>query len=260
MTVHCVLDPARATAFAATLGQPRDFASGMALPAFWHLLYFWEPEPPVNLGRDGHPRTGRTIPETGLPRRMWAAGELTVHQPLRAGIPATRETRIEAVTRKSGRSGPLAFVRLRHDIRQRHALALTESQELVYRPDRQPDDSLPQHSQAPGGAEEARPFTADSTLLFRTSALMFNGHRIHHDLDYARDVEGYPGLVTHGPLLAILLAGLAESSLGALSHMRFRATAPLIAGEPARLCRSGHRLWVSGPDNRLCLEAFVRPQ
>lgn len=250
------MDAARARALLVTLGQTGDLAQGSSLPPFAHHIYFWDAQPASNLGRDGHPAVGGFIPDMGLPRRMWAAGKLVSHAPLRLGIEAERITTIEAVTRKDGASGPLAFVRLRHDFRQRHTLCQSEWQELVYRQDLDPSEPKPTTPTAPTDETDRKPFTADVTLLFRYSALTFNGHRIHYDLEYARDVEGYGGLVVHGPLLAQMLALLAQEKLGMLTNFAYRATAPLIAGEPAWLCwRDDGRLWVRGADGRQCMTA-----
>ena len=245
-------DPARATALAATLGTSRTFATGDPLPPFAHHIYFWDAQPPEMLGPDGHPATGSFIPDLGLPRRMWAAGRLVFHRPLLAGIRAERKSIIENVTRKSGRSGPLAFVQIRHDIRQRNALALTETQELVYRADgTTPAAPVP----APTDETVAVNHSCDTTQLFRYSALTFNGHRIHYDADYARNVEGYAGLVVHGPLLAHLLMGLASRQLGNLATFAYRATNPVIAGETFALCWRDGDVWVRGADGRLCMQA-----
>ena len=132
-------DLARAQALQATLGDAPDLQTGDPMPPLFHQIYFWDPQPPGNLGRDGHPATGPFIPDLGLPRRMWAAGRLVFHRPLFAGIKAERTSTIEAVTQKQGRSGPLGFVTIRHDIKQRGTLALTEWQELVYRADDAPN-------------------------------------------------------------------------------------------------------------------------
>ena len=245
------MDPARAQALRATLGDPRPMAAGDALPPFAHHIYFWDAQPPDRLGRDGHPATGGgLIPDLGLPRRMWAAGKLVFHAPLLAGVRAERVSRIESVTRKDRRSGPLAFVRLRHDIRQRQALALTEWQDLVYRPD---GTDRPAPPVARTDETVAEPLVPDTTLLFRYSALTFNGHRIHYDEAYARDVEGYDGLVVHGPLLAHLLMGLAERQLGTLRSFSYRATAPLMHHERAALCWRDGAVWVRAADGRQCM-------
>ncbi|MDE3238738.1 MAG: MaoC family dehydratase N-terminal domain-containing protein [Paracoccaceae bacterium] len=245
------MDPARAAALAATLGI--DWRPGDALPPFFHQVYFWQALPESALGRDGHPRLGAgLIPDLGLPRRMWAGGRLHFHGPLHAGRAAERVSVLEDVARKEGRSGPLAFVTLRHDIVQDGATRVTEWQDLVYREDPTPGTPQPAPPKAPEAAEEVRALRASSTLLFRYSALTFNGHRIHYDLDYCRDVEGYPGLIVHGPLLAQFLMLMAPAPL---AQFRFRATAPLYHTETARLCRRGHSLWVEGPDGRLCMQA-----
>jgi 3-methylfumaryl-CoA hydratase len=175
------------------------------------------------------------------------------HRPLLAGIRAEKTSTIEGVTRKDGRSGPLAFVRVRHDIRQRQTLALTEWQELVYR---EPNPaSMAEPPMASTNEDVAKHVTFDTTLLFRYSALTFNGHRIHYDETYAREVEGYDGLVVHGPLLAHLLMGLAQRQLGKLQTFSYRATSPLMHHEAATLCWKDGRAWVRGPDGRQCMAA-----
>ncbi|GAA6176330.1 FAS1-like dehydratase domain-containing protein [Sulfitobacter pacificus] len=249
------MDPARANAMHVALGQPADFTTGSALPPFFHQLYFWEPQPAAALGRDGHPMVGGLIPDMGLPRRMWAAGRLAFHAPLRAGIPATRSSICENAQAKQGRSGPLAFVTLRHEVHQEGVHCLTEWQDLVYREDPAPDAVKPTPMMARTDEETCREVSFSSTLLFRYSALTFNGHRIHYDLDYARDVEGYGGLVVHGPLLAQLLMLMAQEELGPLSSFDFRATSALMHHETAMLCRKGRDLWVRGTDGRQCMSA-----
>ncbi len=245
-----MMDPARAAALAAALGVA--WSPSEPLPPFFHQAYFWQALPEADLGRDGHPRRGGLIPDLGLPRRMWAGGALAFHAPLRTGLPARRLSRLEAVTRKEGRTGPLAFVSLRHEIVQRGELCLSERQDLVYRADPAPGQPPPPPPQSPAGAETESQRHFSTTTLFRYSALTCNGHRIHYDLDYCREVEGYPGLVVHGPLLAQCLMLAVPSPL---RQFRFRATAPLFQFELARFCRSGARCWVAGPDGRLCMEA-----
>ena len=253
------LDPARAAALQVAMGAAPDIVAGSSLPPFFHQLYFWTPRPPAELGRDGHPKVGGLIPDLGLPRRMWAGGRLTFALPLIAGRPAERISTLEAATRKTGRTGPLGFVTLRHEIRQDGALCLTEWQDLVYREDPAPGAPRPAPPEARRDETELREARFDSTFLFRYSALTFNGHRIHYDLDYARDVEGYGGLVVHGPLLAQQLMLMAEAALGPLAGFAFRASAPLIHTEAATLCRNGRDLWVCGPDGRQCMGATAEP-
>ncbi len=256
-TVEDRMDIARAAALQAALGLDLPApGTGDPLPPFFHQVYFWDPQPPAALGRDGHAATGGLIPDLGLPRRMWAGSRLSFHAPLRAGIRATRHSRLLAATRKTGRSGELAFVTLRHEIHQRGGLALTEDQDLVYRPEGAPAGTPPR---APLSAEAREKRRFDPVLLFRYSALTLNGHRIHYDADYARDIEGYPGLVVHGPLLAQYLMLMATRHLGPLAGFSFRATAPLCLPEIATFALAGTRLWVAGEDGRQCMEAEAVP-
>ena len=252
-----VMDPARATTLEIALGLPTISAFGSPLPPFFHQVYFWAPEPPTRLGRDGHPKTGLgIIPDLGLPRRMWAGGRLTFAQELRAGIAAEKRSSVLNIDRKEGRSGPLGFVTLLHEIWQDGALCLTEEQDLVYREDPDPAAAAPVAPQARTDEDASEIASFTPTLLFRYSALTMNGHRIHYDPDYTRHVEGYPGLVTHGPLLAQLLMLLATTKMGALRGFSFRATSPVTVDETVALCwRSDGAMWVRGADGRQCMQA-----
>ena len=255
-----MMDPARAAALQIAMGAKPDIASGSPVPPFFHLLYFWSPHPPERLGRDGHPRVGGLIPDLGLPRRMWASGRLEFNTPLIAGREATRHIVVEQVSHKTGRSGPLGFVTLRREFRQGDTLCLTEWQHLVYRQDPDPDAPSPVAPQARTDETDSRDISFDTTLLFRYSALTFNGHRIHYDQEYARDVEGYDGLVVHGPLLAQNLILMATDLMGPLAGVSFRASSPLMHFETATFCRNGNDLWVRGPDGRQCMSATVVPR
>ncbi|MEM6946193.1 MAG: hypothetical protein AAF565_20805 [Pseudomonadota bacterium] len=277
------LDPWSANALTATLNLDRPaFGPNDALPPFWHWLYFLEAAPRDALGRDGHPAPGWSVPATGLPRRMWAGGRIRFTAPLPLGEPASRESRALSVERKTGRSGPLAFVTMEHRISGAAGLALIEEQDLVYRPDPQRPD--PQGSAQQGSATQtatpprarARPLVEgwscawelDATVLFRYSALTFNGHRIHYDAAYAQEVEGYTGLVVHGPLLATLLFELATKvaperfSPFFAGSFTFRAVSPITAGESfvAAACAAvgGLDLWIAGADQRLAMTAEIR--
>ncbi|KIN62486.1 MaoC like domain protein [Sulfitobacter noctilucicola] len=249
------MDPARANALRVAMGDTACFSKGSTLPPFFHQIYFWDPRPPEALGRDGHPKVGGLIPDMGLPRRMWAAGRMQFNAPLVTGTPAKRDTVVETSQRKEGRTGPLGFVTLRHEVYQDEVHCLTEWQDLVYRKDPAPDAVKPEAPQARTDEETRQDVRFSSTLLFRYSALTFNGHRIHYDLDYARDVEGYGGLVVHGPLLAQHLMLMAQAQLGPLETFQFRATAPLMHFETATLCSKGRDFWVRGPDGRQCMVA-----
>jgi 3-methylfumaryl-CoA hydratase len=192
----------------------------------------------------------------GLPRRMWAGGALTFHAPLLAGVAAEKQSSVLKAERKAGRTGPLGFVTLEHQIWQGDTLCITDRQDLVYREDPSPFAPSPEPPMANTDEDSAIDAQFDSTLLFRYSALTFNGHRIHYDLDYARQVEGYGGLVVHGPLLAQGLL-LMASEQAPVRGFRFRATAPLMHDEVATLCRTGPEMWVRGPDGRQCMTATV---
>lgn len=255
------LDPARATALARSLGLDLSFETGDPLPPFFHQIYFWNSHPPQELGRDGHPNlAASSIPDLDLPRRMWAGGRLRFHVPLQAGHVATCETDVVKAERKTGRTGPLGLVTLRLTYQQFGATCVEEERDLIYRAGPRADSAHVPAPAAPAQADVETPLTFDTTLLFRYSALTFNGHRIHYDLDYAREVEGYSGLVAHGPLLAQHLMLLAEAELGPLRAFTFRATAPLFHTETATACLSGTTLFVRAQDGRMCMKANAEPQ
>lgn len=204
------LTPVPAQALAATLNHPDpgSLTTGAALPALWIWLYFLPLAPMAQVGPDGHPKRGGFMPPIDLDRRMWAASRCTFHRPIHIGNSVARTSEIAAISRKSGRSGDLAFVTVRHRIEAEGRLAIEEEQDIVYMaiPDRfapPPPTPVP-----PCEWSEAAP--VDPVLLFRFSALTFNGHRIHYDRPYAADVERYPGLVVHGPLQAVLLFDAAQ--------------------------------------------------
>ncbi|MEM7177262.1 MAG: MaoC family dehydratase N-terminal domain-containing protein [Pseudomonadota bacterium] len=231
---------------------------GEPLPHFWHWMYFLEAAPRSALGPDGHPAVGGFIPAVAQPRRMWAGGRLWMHGALPIGQPATKTSTIANVTEKTGRAGPMTFVTVRHEIAGAAGLAITEEQDIVYRED--PDPNAPRRApgQAPTDETHLREWSCDSTVLFRYSALTYNGHKIHYDLDHATRVEGYPGLVVHGPLLATLLLELAHQ-IGPVAEFSYRMTAPVFANERFAICAretdTGLALWARGADGRLAIEA-----
>ncbi|VAW04745.1 COGs COG3777 [hydrothermal vent metagenome] len=249
------IDPARARALQATLGYEATLTQGQPLPPFFHQLYFWDPQPPGALGRDGHPKTGGLIPDMGLPRRMWAGGRLKFHAPLIAGLAAERRSVLENTSHKTGRSGPLALITLRHEIWQGGQRCITEWQDLIYRGNPDPKAARPVPSKARTDEDTRQQHSFNPTFLFRYSALTFNGHRIHYDRDYARKVEGYDGLVVHGPLLAQLLILMAEKQLGQLSTFSLRATSALMDFEGVDLCWKAGDAWARGPDGRQIMSA-----
>jgi 3-methylfumaryl-CoA hydratase len=212
-----ILVPGPAQALGALLDVPvPNVADGAGLPLLWHWVYLLDRPAQADLGLDGHPVRG-TVPAPPGPglRRMWAGGRVRVSGTLRCGEPATRRSRVRSAQDKQGRSGPLTFVTVHHQVWQRGDVIVDEQQDLVYRT---AAGSTGQRAAAatddpvvpPGDGE--RSIDVSPTLLFRFSALTYNAHRIHYDRGYARDVEGYPGLLVHGPLQALAMAETARAA------------------------------------------------
>ena len=219
-------------ALAATLDESNLKAEiGCPVPNGWHWIFFLEAKPASELGSDGHPKRGGFLPPVPLPRRMWAGGRLEFIAPLRIGDPITRESEIVSVEPKTGRSGTLVFVTVRHTVKAAGTTVIVEEQDIVYREAAQKGEPLPAGKPAPANAAWTRRVMPDSTLLFRYSALTFNGHRIHYDKEYATNEEHYPGLVVHGPMQATLLLDLCRQNTGRpLKKFEYRAQHPLFAG------------------------------
>jgi 3-methylfumaryl-CoA hydratase len=235
---------------------------GSVLPPLWHWLYFLPAHRRSDLGPDGHARRGGFLPPVPLPRRMWAGGRLEFRSPVRIGDRIERTSTIDDVTTKNGRTGPLVFVKVRHEVRCDGAdgPVLVEHQDIVYRDAKKPDEPEPAPRKAPDGAVWTRRIAPDDVLLFRYSALTFNGHRIHYDRRYATGVEGYPGLVVHGPLIATLLIDLIrrERPDATVATFEFRAVrptfdlnpfvvnaAPQADGKTIRLWAEDHEGWLT---------------
>lgn len=260
-----VITAAPYAALAATLDRPAARpAEGTPLPPLWHWLYFLPLYRQSEVGPDGHARRGDFLPPVPLPRRMWAGSEFDFRQPLRVGDSVTRLSTIAAISQKTGRSGPLVFVKVRHEIRRgdEAAIALAEMHDIVYRDAPRAGDAAPPPAAAPAAAWERR-IVPDDVLLFRYSALTFNSHRIHYDRRYATATEGYPGLVVHGPLLATLLLDLLRERRPERTVIRFvfRALSPLfdidpffVCGEPANDGKTV-RLWAKDHRGGLAMDA-----
>jgi 3-methylfumaryl-CoA hydratase len=230
---HVALE--RVRALQATLERPDEpLGEGDPLPPLWHWLFFWGIAPRSGLGRDGHPALGGFLPPLGPARRMWAGSRLRFHLPLRIGEPIARRSTIADIRLKAGRSGHLAFVTVRHEISGGKGLAITDEHDIVYREDTGASASERPAEPAPDDPAFSERHLADPVLLFRYSALTFNGHRIHYDRPYATEVEGYRGLVVHGPLLATLMVDLAVRSWPdrPIASFEFRGRRPVIDGEP----------------------------
>jgi len=236
-------------------------AAGDPLPPLWHWLYFLPLVRQSAIGPDGHPSRGGFLPPVPLPRRMWAGGRFTFHQPLRVGEDITRTSTVADVTVKTGRSGSLCFVLVRHEIAGANGLALTEEHDIVYRDLAPPNEAPPAPRPAPVDAVWQRDIVPDDVMLFRYSALTFNGHRIHYDRRYVTEVEGYPGLIVHGPLIATLLLDLLRRNTAEpLKSFRFKAISPLfdiasfaVCGQPGAAGQVA--LWARNAAGHLAMEA-----
>jgi 3-methylfumaryl-CoA hydratase len=222
------------------IGQFRATLAASLAPAEVPLGLFWalcpDALPPEDLGRDGHPQPGLILPRLPLPRRMWAGGEIAFSGTFREGDEVQRDSTVEAITFKTGSTGPLGFVSVRHDYAVAGFCVVSERQDLVYRED--PDPAAPE-TYYPSAPDLGPPLAEisllpDPVLLFRYSAVTFNGHRIHYDRSYATGVEGYDDLVVHGPMQATWMLNLAARVLGASpSRFTYRGVSPLTCGQRA---------------------------
>lgn len=262
-------DVATATPYAALsatldwpVGRP---AAGTPLPSLWHWLYFLPIYRQSEIGPDGHARRGGFLPPVPLPRRMWAGSDFQFHQPLLIGDALSRQSTIVDVKEKSGRTGSLIFVKVRHEVRRNgaDAVALTEHHNIVYRAAAAPGEVAPPPQAAPPESAWERRIVPDDVLLFRYSALTFNGHRIHYDRKYVTEVEGYPGLIVHGPLIATLLMDLLRRQRPDAQVLRFdfKAVRPTfdihpfsVHGQPSSDGTSVH-LWGRDHEGWLTMDA-----
>ncbi|MEU4485697.1 hypothetical protein [Streptomyces purpurascens] len=229
-------------ALSAALDLPGTVAeAGDPLPPLWHWLHFLTWPAQRDLGADGHPLDGHFLPPLPDRQRMWAGGRCEITEPLRLGTPAVRVSSLASVTAKRGRTGELLFVTERREFRQGGRTCLVEEQDIVYRSGR----STGQHPSAVDESALPRPddpwqlpLRPDPPLLFRFSALTANAHRIHYDAPYCRDEEGYPGLVVHGPLLALLMLELPRRRAPArqVRSLSYRLRHPAFAGEALAAC------------------------
>ena len=261
-----VVSATPARALAATLDLARAFEPGDAIPPPWHWQYFLTMSALADVGPDGHPKRGSFLPPVPLPRRMWAGSRMEFHRPLRIGQAITKVSRIADVTLKEGRSGTLVFVKVRHDIAGPEGPALVDEHDIVYRDLPKPHDVSPAPRQAPVLSAWRREIRPDPVLLFRYSALTYNSHRIHYDHPYVTGIEGYPGLIVHGPLLATLLLDLLlrQWPHATVTHFEFRAVRPVFDTAPFFVCGTpasdGKRaqLWIADHESHLCMDAAVQ--
>ena len=257
-------------ALSATLDRdPARPAPGTELPPLWHWLYFLPMPRQSEIGPDGHARRGGFLPPVPLPRRMWAGSQFRFLSPLRVGDSLRRVSTIENVSEKTGRTGALVFVKVRHEIHANGAASpsLIEHHDIVYREAARPGDPVPppavNPSPAPASAAWENKWVPDDVLLFRYSALTFNGHRIHYDRRYVTEVEGYPGLIVHGPLIATLLIDLLRSQMpkARIATFEFRALRAMFDLNHFFICGSPQsdgrtiRLWAKDHQGWLAMDA-----
>ncbi|WP_174803082.1 FAS1-like dehydratase domain-containing protein [Martelella limonii] len=268
-----LLTPTLVARLNATLDREDPTDEGAEAPLLIHHCLCQPTTPTASLGPDGHPERGDFLPPVPLPRRMWAGGALTFHAPLLIGETISRRSVVEDVTLKEGRSGRLCFVTVTHHLESGGRKALTERQDIVYR---DPANLAPA-SQSPANAapvkalaartpqpadagEHQRIVTTPAARLFRYSALTFNSHRIHYDAPYVTDVEGYPGLVVHGPLQAMLLVQYAaDLRQERPARFSFRSLSPAFGDRSlavnARSTDNGFDLWTAEPGGPVAMEA-----
>jgi 3-methylfumaryl-CoA hydratase len=238
-TASAQLTPTPIAALSATLDIDNPAPhGGDAVPPLWHWLFLLPIHRQSELGPEGHAIKGGFLPPVPLPRRMWAGGRVEFHHRLGVGETIARRSRIIDVQHKVGRTGPLVFVVVRHEISNAKGIALTEEQDIVFRNHSKPGDSARLAQLAPADSAWERVVRPDDVLLFRYSALTFNAHRIHYDRRYATEAEGYPGLVVHGPLIATMLLDLLRRNIpGArVARFTFRSLTPLFDTGPFSLC------------------------
>lgn len=262
-TVTERIAPFPSNALSATLNRDDpDHADGTPLPPLWHWLHFLPVYKLVDAGEDGHAALGGFLPPVPLPRRMWAGSRLKWSAPMRIGRELRKVSTVESVEHKAGKSGDLVFVTLRHQVFDGDVQGIEERQDIVYRAPPAPDAPLPKPPQAPDGSAFSRVISPDPVLLFRYSAVTFNGHRIHYDRPYSTGPEGYPGLVVHGPLLATLMLDLLRRNMSGkdVTAFDFRAISPVfdtddfsVHGQPG--ADDTVKLWVSGRNGALAMSA-----
>ena len=265
-TVEDVVAPWPARAFSATLDEKDPVPkNGDPLPPLWHWFYFHEATLQSQLGPDGHAERGEFLPPIPLPRRMWAGSRFVFDgPPLRIGETASRQSTIKSVEPKTGSTGSMVFVTVQHTLAGAQGIAFVEEHDIVYREAAKPGEQARPPKAAPSDPTWSKKIVPDPVLLFRYSALTFNGHRIHYDYPYVTGVEGYPGLIVHGPLLGTLQIELARRSNPGkmIATFEFRAMSPVFSG-PAFTVGARHEAdnsittWIAGSTGGLAQQGKV---
>lgn len=235
------------------------------LPAGGHWMYFLPTDQQANLAQDGHSYKGSFLPPVELPRRMWAGGRIKFLRPIKAGDTIEKTSTIQSVSEKEGRSGKLVFVTVEHKLKKSGDSYIQEEHDIVYREAAQEGDITPEPKSAPVDCDWEQTIIPDPVMLFRYSALTYNGHRIHYDRDYVTSVEGYPGLIVHGPLIGTLLMKLAIDNMKgkSLKNFEFRNSSPVFDTAPFRICGrqiddDNCEVWATGPHGELAVMAAAQ--
>lgn len=262
-TVTERIAPFQSNALAATLNRDDlDYAVGSPLPPLWHWLHFLPVFKQKDAGYDGHAAVGGFLPPVPLPRRMWAGSRLKWMAPMRIGSTLRKLSTVTSVDHKAGRSGDLVFVTVRHQVFDGDVQGIEEEHDIVYRAPPDPGVPVPQPPQAPDHSAFSQVISPDPVLLFRYSALTFNGHRIHYDQPFCTGTEGYPGLVVHGPLLATLMLDVLRRKMpkAQIAGFEFRAISPVfdtddfsVHGQPGD--NGTFKLWIRRHDGALAITA-----
>jgi 3-methylfumaryl-CoA hydratase len=252
-----VLAPGDLARLAAVLDRAE---TPVEVPPAWHWACAIETPRQSEIGPDGHPKRGGFMPPIEAPRRMFAATDMRFVAPLLAGVETEWLERIASIQEKAGKSGPLTFIEVERRISQGGALRVAETQTIVYRPAPVAGEAAPSPVAAPDDADWRATITPDAALLMRFSAATFNAHRIHYDRPYAVEIEGYPGLVVHGPLIALSLLEAMPTGRR-ISSFSFRAVRPLFEDAPFEVCgkrvADGAELWARSADGWLAMTARV---
>ncbi len=257
------ITPGPAQALAATLDlDPGQFTRQAELPPLWLWLYFLPVSRASETGPDGHPKRGGFLPPVILPRRMWAGSRIRFGGPVHIGDDLSKRSTVASVKVKSGRSGEMVFVTVRHEWSHDGQQVMEEEQDIVYMAI--PDKFSPPEPVPVPECPWMDPVKIDPVMLFRFSAVTFNGHRIHYDRTYAMEVEHYPGLVVHGPLQAVLLMEAARRWQPGRrpDNFRFRALRPLFDFDAVSVCgrmdESGHlELWTQNGERAAGMQAHL---
>ena len=263
--IEAMISAETANLMQVTLNRDPSFKNGDELPPAWHWLYFHQPVRADMLGVEGHAELGQFMPPVSFggdqpPRRMWAGGNFTFDRPIHIGDYATKRSTIQSITPKEGRSGKLVFVIVAHEVSVNGERCLREEQTIVYREPVQASTGQSGSVEQVEDGEFSAEYLPDPIMLFRYSALTFNGHRIHYDVDFCRDHEGYPGLVVHGPLTATLLLDLFYHRYPRkrITTFSYRGRSPLFVPNPFQVHgQADGKAWATNDEGGVAMTATI---